>query len=102
MDYSSPSHHDFDLSVSIDFLPAWTAKAVCLDEDPELFFPKGNTGAALAQVEQAKAVCSRCPVIKECLDWALKTGEQHGVWGGKSEDERRSMRRKRSSGKTER
>jgi WhiB family transcriptional regulator, redox-sensing transcriptional regulator len=98
MDYALPPH-DRGLSVSIGRIPAWTAKAACLDEDPELFYPKGNTGAALAQIEQAKAVCSRCPVMKECLDWALKTDEHHGVWGGKSEDERRTMRKRRGSGK---
>lgn len=83
---------DSDWSTSIGSLPAWRAKAACLDEDPELFFPSGNTGSALVQVEQAKAVCRECPVITECLDWALDTGQHNGVWGGKSEDERRRIR----------
>ena len=41
----------------------WRHRAACRDEDPELFFPIGNTGPALLQIEEAKAVCRRCPVI---------------------------------------
>ena len=49
----------------------WRHKAVCRDEDPELFFPVGNSGPALAQVAAAKKVCNRCPVTSQCLAWAL-------------------------------
>ncbi|MEU7156023.1 WhiB family transcriptional regulator [Streptomyces chrestomyceticus] len=63
-------------------------------EDPELFFPVGDTGSALAQVGVAKAVCRRCPVMGTCQDWALTTGEEWGVWGGLSEEERRNIRRR--------
>ncbi|MGH8885081.1 MAG: WhiB family transcriptional regulator [Egibacteraceae bacterium] len=73
----------------------WRDKAACLDEDPELFFPIGTTGRALDQIEEAKAVCAQCPVIQECLEWALDTKQDAGVWGGKSEEERRTLRRKR-------
>ena len=72
----------------------WRHRASCLDEDPELFFPIGNTGPALAQIEQAKTVCHRCPVIDVCLKWALESGQDAGVWGGLSEDERRALRRR--------
>lgn len=72
----------------------WRHRAACLDEDPELFFPIGVTGPALAQVEEAKKVCMRCDVRAECLQWALDNGQDHGVWGGLSEDERRSMKRR--------
>lgn len=73
----------------------WRKKAACLDEDPELFFAIGTTGRALDQIEEAKAVCAQCPVIQECLEWALDTNQDAGVWGGKSEEERRTLRRKR-------
>jgi WhiB family redox-sensing transcriptional regulator len=72
----------------------WRHRALCRDEDPELFFPIGNTGPALLQIEQAKAVCRRCPVIQDCLAWALETGQDAGVWGGMSEDERRALKRR--------
>jgi len=73
---------------------SWRNKAVCQVEDPELFFPIGTSGPALLQVEQAKAVCRRCPVTEQCLGWALETGQDAGVWGGMSEDERRAVRRR--------
>ena len=72
----------------------WRHKAVCREEDPELFFPIGNTGPAILQIEEAKAVCRRCPVIEPCLKWALETGQDSGVWGGTSEDERRAIKRR--------
>jgi WhiB family redox-sensing transcriptional regulator len=72
----------------------WRHRAVCRDEDPELFFPIGNTGPALMQIEEAKAVCRRCPVMSECLAWALESGQDAGVWGGLSEDERRALKRR--------
>ena len=53
----------------------WRHRAACRDEDPELFFPIGNTGPALQQIEEAKAVCRTCPVIDTCLKWALETGQ---------------------------
>jgi WhiB family redox-sensing transcriptional regulator len=72
----------------------WRHRAACRDEDPELFFPIGNTGPALLQIEQAKAVCRRCPVAEPCINWALETGQDSGVWGGLSEDERRALKRR--------
>ncbi|MFF8431101.1 WhiB family transcriptional regulator [Streptomyces sp. NPDC016566] len=73
----------------------WRHSAACAEEDPELFFPIGNTGPALLQIEEAKAVCRRrCPVIEQCLQWALESGQGDGVWGGLSEDERRAMKRR--------
>jgi WhiB family redox-sensing transcriptional regulator len=72
----------------------WRHKAACLDEDPELFFPIGNTGPALLQIEEAKQVCRRCEVIDTCLKWAIESGQDAGVWGGMSEDERRALKRR--------
>ena len=45
----------------------WRDKSACLTVDPELFFPVGNTGPALDQIEKAKQVCAGCPVRTECL-----------------------------------
>jgi WhiB family redox-sensing transcriptional regulator len=72
----------------------WRHIAACRDEDPELFFPIGNTGPALLQIEEAKSVCRRCPAREECLQFALETGQDAGVWGGLSEDERRALKRR--------
>lgn len=72
----------------------WRHRALCRDEDPELFFPIGTTGPALLQVEEAKAVCRRCSVTESCLEWAIESGQDAGVWGGMSEDERRALKRR--------
>lgn len=72
----------------------WRHRARCLSEDPELFFPIGNTGPALIQIEQAKAVCRQCEVIDTCLKWAIDNGQDSGVWGGMSEEERRALKRR--------
>ena len=72
----------------------WRHIAACRDEDPELFFPLGNTGPALLQIEEAKSVCRLCPVREDCLQFALESGQDAGVWGGLSEDERRALKRR--------
>ena len=73
----------------------WVHRAKCKDEDPELFFPIGTTGPAAAQIDAAKAICMKCEVRVHCLEWALATGQDAGVWGGLSEEERRALRRVR-------
>ncbi len=60
----------------------WRHRAACRDVDPELFFPIGNTGPAILQIEEAKQVCRRCDVTDACLRWALESGQESGVWGG--------------------
>ena len=44
-------------------------------------------------IELAKAICATCPVQQECLDFALKTRQEFGIWGGTTEDERRALAR---------
>jgi WhiB family transcriptional regulator, redox-sensing transcriptional regulator len=67
----------------------WRLLAACRHADPELFFPVSASGPSLDQVTQAKAICARCPVRQQCLAFALNTRQDHGVWGGTSEEERR-------------
>ena len=73
----------------------WRADAQCLDEDPELFFPPGKGVQLQSQIRAAKKVCAACPVRAECLDFALGNQLNHGVWGGLTEDERKTLRRAR-------
>lgn len=73
----------------------WRHQSACRDVDPDIFFPVGTTGPALAQIEAAKAICESCSVQRECLEWAIETGQDSGVWGGLTEEERRAMRRSR-------
>ncbi|MBD30388.1 MAG: hypothetical protein CL453_05405 [Acidimicrobiaceae bacterium] len=75
----------------------WRELALCKDTSPELFFPIGNTGSALDAISLAKNVCSRCPSQIECLEYALDSNQDNGVWGGRSEEERRLIRKQRRS-----
>ncbi|MFJ7147054.1 WhiB family transcriptional regulator [Streptomyces sp. NPDC100445] len=74
----------------------WRTWAACRGEDPELFFPISEEGAALAQIEQARQVCRRCAVVRECRAWALRHREDDGVWGGLTARQRRALRLRRS------
>ena len=71
----------------------WREQASCRDTDPDLFFPIGTTGAALDQIEAAKAVCRSCDAQAACLEFALATNQESGVWGATSEEERRKLRK---------
>jgi WhiB family redox-sensing transcriptional regulator len=73
---------------------SWRELAKCRNEDPELFFPTGTSGPALGQIAKAKAVCVSCHGRAECLRWAVSNGADDGVWGGKSEYERRAIKRR--------
>ncbi len=71
----------------------WRDDAYCRDTSPDLFFPVGTTGAAIRQIEDAKKVCFECTVRTECLEFALTTNQDSGIWGGTDEEERRKLRR---------
>jgi WhiB family redox-sensing transcriptional regulator len=70
----------------------WRTLGACRDEDPELFFPVTSKGPAARQLVAAKAICAGCVVSRECLRYALENRQDHGVWGGTSEEERKLMR----------
>ena len=72
--------------------PDWRDQAACRDADPELFFPIGKGEPTLLQLDRAKQICARCPSRTPCLEWALASGQEAGVWGGTTEDERRALR----------
>ena len=80
------------LSLSIE-QDDWRDYSACRDTDPDLFFPVGTTGPAIEQIETAKAVCRSCDVRRACLEYALVTNQDSGIWGGTSEEERRALRR---------
>jgi WhiB family transcriptional regulator, redox-sensing transcriptional regulator len=72
----------------------WQAKGACLSADPDLFFPISSTGPALRQIERAKAICARCTVRRECLEFAVAHDQVYGVWGGTTPEDRRRHRRR--------
>lgn len=70
--------------------PAWYSSARCVDADPDVFFAEGKgTNDAAKAVE----VCQSCPVLYDCLIYAVDDASLVGVWGGTTEKERRSLRR---------
>lgn len=72
---------------------SWRVNAACRDTDPNLFFPVGTTGPAVEQIRSAKEVCCGCLARDACLEFAIVTNQDTGIWGGTAEDERRLLRR---------
>jgi len=72
---------------------SWRDLAACATCDTDDFVPVGSTGPAKHQIDRAKVVCATCPVQARCLEFAITTNQEHGVWGGADEDERRDLRR---------
>jgi WhiB family transcriptional regulator, redox-sensing transcriptional regulator len=77
-----------------DARPDWRRDAACRDADPELFFPDGDNRSARGQAKAAKLICRGCPVSATCLSWALASGQEAGIWGGLTEDERLRLHRR--------
>ncbi|MDH3498557.1 MAG: WhiB family transcriptional regulator [Acidimicrobiia bacterium] len=72
----------------------WRELSACRDSEANLFFPVGTTGPAVDQITEAKAICASCSVQEDCLQYALETNQEAGVWGGYAEDERRRLRKR--------
>jgi WhiB family redox-sensing transcriptional regulator len=71
----------------------WMEVGKCKDLSPSTFFPSDGVG-----VQEAQRICAECPVAGACLEYALAERVDHGVWGGKSERERRRILRRRRVG----
>lgn len=70
----------------------WQHRAACRGPNQIIFFPppRLERRTEKRQREQrAKEICGGCSVQQECLDYALSIREQHGIWGGSTESERR-------------
>jgi WhiB family redox-sensing transcriptional regulator len=78
---------------------AWQLDAACRGEDSALFFAPNyfeKREEKDGREVRAKAICARCPVRVECLEYALEIRETHGIWGGLNEFERRQLLRHRA------
>ena len=67
---------------------------------PRAVLPVSSIGRGAAEAQQAKAVCARCPVRQPCLDFALATGQEFGIWGGYDERELRLLQREKGAAET--
>jgi WhiB family redox-sensing transcriptional regulator len=78
----------------------WQHRAACRGEDSSVFFAPNyfeRKEEKEAREAKAKTLCVRCPVRLECLDYALRAREPHGIWGGLNEVERKALIRERES-----
>jgi WhiB family redox-sensing transcriptional regulator len=69
----------------------WRSEAACLTEDPELFFPEGESERYRGQIVAALEVCATCGVADACLAFAIETEQRTGIWGGTTAAERRGL-----------
>ena len=82
------------MSVTLHAPEDWQVRAACRGHSAAIFFAPTHferKEARVARERQAKAVCAMCPVRKECLNYALRIHEPHGIWGGLNEAERRAI-----------
>jgi WhiB family transcriptional regulator, redox-sensing transcriptional regulator len=80
---------------------AWQAKAACRGPQSAAFFPPSHAerkDEKAAREERAKAICAECLVRNDCLDYAIRIREPHGIWGGLNEVERKTLLDRRAVG----
>lgn len=80
-----------DAAAALGSVPRFSGRPACANAEPELFWGSRDPAKNRAKNARAKRVCARCPVISECLSWALAHGER-GVWGGTTAEQRGHMR----------
>lgn len=74
----------------------WRDRGLCrAHPDPDLWYATAAESHG-ARVDQAVAICVRCPVLNLCAQWALETAEPWGVWGGLTAGQRARMRGERA------
>src|SRR6266545_3513580 len=80
--------------MAVDWMWGWQFYAACRGEDSSLFFAPNyfeKRDQKEGREAKAKALCARCSVREECLEYALQVRESHGIWGGLNELERRQL-----------
>ena len=73
-------------------MDSWQLKAACRGPQAEIFFPPAHAERKeekLQREERAKSICATCSVRGDCLEYAVRIREPHGIWGGLNEMERR-------------
>ena len=90
--YVGNSNGEDSIATLADILeiPKFYKNANCVGENQDLFFPERGGSTV-----KAKAICKECKVREECLEFAVERKERFGIWGGKSERERRAIPRER-------
>jgi WhiB family redox-sensing transcriptional regulator len=78
---------------SVSLARSWFHDAACMGPNESAFIsePRESAPQRHDRERRAKAVCARCPVREECLDYALRVREPLGIWGGLTDTERRAL-----------
>ncbi|MEM8922799.1 MAG: WhiB family transcriptional regulator [Actinomycetota bacterium] len=74
--------------------PMWQHRAACRGPNQAIFFPPAQLerrSDKRMRERRAKEICGTCPVQMECREYSIQIREQHGIWGGLTEVERRSV-----------
>lgn len=80
-----------DLAAALKTDPQhWRDRAACHGYPTDWWFPNGTVSNSV-EVRQARAICQDCPVRGECLDWAIRTHQPAGIWGGMGVVSRRRL-----------
>jgi WhiB family redox-sensing transcriptional regulator len=72
----------------------WQLRAACRGAESHLFFAPNHferKEEKEAREMRAKEICEICPVVRPCRDYAIAIREPHGIWGGLTELERRTI-----------
>lgn len=78
---------------------SWHMEAACRGMGPDLFYPKTTTTGRGSTLEarwsraQALSVCSTCTVTEQCLNDALDHGDDWGIWGATTPEDRKALQR---------
>ena len=80
----------------IEYASNWRAASACLNTDPDVFFPVAVGTADSSWSHGRCVICDGCPVRQQCLDYAMRSGEKDGIWGGTTPEERIRARRARN------
>ena len=80
----------------------WQVRAACRGPQAIVFFPPAyveRKDERVAREREAKAICDSCVVKEDCLGYALRIEEPHGIWGGLNESERKHLLERRTAGR---
>ena len=80
---------DFDNFLTRDYVKLLRVvdQALCAEIDPDIWYPEPG-----ATVKFQKEICGKCPIASECLEFAMNTNENYGIWGGLTPRERMKLR----------
>lgn len=72
----------------------WITDAACSTTNPDIFFSEVGDWRG---TQAAISICNGCDVAAQCLEYALRTDQRDGVWGGLSQVARTRLRKKRNT-----